>query len=236
MYAKDIVSKVQASLAQYAEKSQSLDRTFPSRVIKPNGAAPLTKEELQTRLTSIARRRQEFEKVGVLDKEVDPPLEIAESIDDKTRVVLSVYVDDSEAKLKTLEDIARKITVLKAMVDDHFLYKQMSLDRERGFVFRADNGQIIAPHQLSSGEQNELVLFYEMLFKVRENSLILIDEPEISLHIRWQQQFLSDLGRAMELSSLSAIIATHSPDIISTKWDLTVELRGPEDQQIAPIN
>ena len=85
------------------------------------------------------------------------------------------------------------------------------------------------PVLLSSGEQHEIVLLYELLFKVSENSIILIDEPEISLHVAWQEVFLKDLGQMAELSRFQALIATHSPQIINDRWDLTVELRGPTE-------
>jgi predicted ATP-binding protein involved in virulence len=58
--------------------------------------------------------------------------------------------------------------------------------------------------------------------------LILIDEPELSLHVAWQVQFLKDLARVIKLSSFDVLLATHSPQIIDTRWDLTVELKGPD--------
>jgi predicted ATP-binding protein involved in virulence len=81
---------------------------------------------------------------------------------------------------------------------------------------------------LSSGEQHELVLLYELLFKVKPNSLVLIDEPELSLHVGWQVQFLKDLQEITKLADLDILMATHSPDIIQDRWDLTAELKRPE--------
>jgi predicted ATP-binding protein involved in virulence len=63
---------------------------------------------------------------------------------------------------------------------------------------------------------------------VKEDSLILIDEPELSLHITWQEQFLDDIKQITELSGLDVLIATHSPQIIGTHWNWTVELKGPQ--------
>jgi predicted ATP-binding protein involved in virulence len=79
---------------------------------------------------------------------------------------------------------------------------------------------------LSSGEQHELVLLYELLFKVEPKSLVLIDEPELSLHVGWQVSFLKDLQEVIKLADLDILMATHSPDIIQDRWDLTVELQG----------
>lgn len=84
--------------------------------------------------------------------------------------------------------------------------------------------------QLSSGEQHELVLFHHLLFEVRRDSLVLIDEPEISLHVAWQTSFLSDLDKINRLLGVHFLLATHSPSIISDRWDLTVGLGEDEDQ------
>jgi predicted ATP-binding protein involved in virulence len=68
------------------------------------------------------------------------------------------------------------------------------INKEQGFVFTSTlTGKQIPLTRLSSGEQHELVLFYELLFKIQPNSLILIDEPEISLHISWLNKFIKDL-------------------------------------------
>ncbi len=73
-----------------------------------------------------------------------------------------------------------------------------------------------------------LITLYELLFKVEPNSLVLIDEPELSLHVGWQSQFLKDLQEITELADLDILMATHSPDIIQDRWDdLTVELEAP---------
>ena len=81
---------------------------------------------------------------------------------------------------------------------------------------------------LSSGEQHEVVLLFDLLFGTEENSLIMVDEPELSLHVAWQRQMLEDLQEMAELSDFRALLATHSPQIIGKRWDLTIELQGPD--------
>lgn len=73
-----------------------------------------------------------------------------------------------------------------------------------------------------------MVLFFELLFKSNDKSLILIDEPEISLHISWQNCFIKDLKEITKINNIDVLIATHSPDIIADNWDLRVELKGIE--------
>jgi len=53
---------------------------------------------------------------------------------------------------------------------------------------------------------------------------VLIDEPEISLHVAWQKEFLKDLKEIIAIQNMPVVIATHSPQIIDNNWDLTVDL------------
>ncbi|ESZ11562.1 hypothetical protein X737_29425 [Mesorhizobium sp. L48C026A00] len=73
-----------------------------------------------------------------------------------------------------------------------------------------------------------------MLFEIRRNSLILIDEPELSLHVAWQKKFIGDLLSIIELNKFDVLLATHSPQLIGRWNDLVVELGdvyegGPAD-------
>lgn len=67
---------------------------------------------------------------------------------------------------------------------------------------------------MSSGEQNEIVMLYDMIFDLPDNSILLIDEPENSLHVAWQNMIISDLQRIADEKQLQVIIATHSPTIV----------------------
>lgn len=84
--------------------------------------------------------------------------------------------------------------------------------------------KVLSLSQLSSGEKQEIVLFYELIFDTRKELLLLIDEPEISLHITWQKQFLGDLLEVSKLIALHAIVATHSPQIVSSHLDIQIDL------------
>ena len=141
--------------------------------------------------------------------------------------VLSIWVSDVEAKLGVFDELATKIELFSNLIKSRFQYKSMTVRRDTGFVFTTAKGDLLPPTGLSSGEQHELVLLYELLFKVKPNSLILIDEPEISLHLAWQVEVLGDLQKIVKLSDFDVVVATHSADIIGSHWDLTVELKGP---------
>lgn len=68
----------------------------------------------------------------------------------------------------------------------------------------------------SSGEQCMLVMMLGIAGHIRDNSLIFIDEPEISLHPKWQEEFMSLLVKTFsKYRACQFFIATHSPQIVS---------------------
>ncbi len=234
-YTEDLINLMQAKLAEYANLSQSLDRSFPLRLVKSDNVGSAynkdkLKDALKKELESLEQKRKRLEEVGILDKEqTEVGAFLNMDIEENKIPVLSVYVEDVKKKLATLDELANKIELLFKIINNRFLYKNMSINKKDGIVFTGLNNEPIPLENLSSGEQHELVLFNELLFKVEKNSLVLIDEPELSLHVVWQQQFLKDLLEITKLAGFDILIATHSPQIIHDRWDLTVELKGPEN-------
>lgn len=69
---------------------------------------------------------------------------------------------------------------------------------------------------LSSGEQQILILFAYLTFNSQDGRIFIIDEPELSLHIKWQEDFLEYLERITP-KSVQLILATHSPILVGKK-------------------
>ncbi|HLL05658.1 MAG TPA: AAA family ATPase [Myxococcaceae bacterium] len=228
-HSADLVAHIKQKLAEYAARSQELDRTFPVRLLNRSPAKALTAETLRERLAALEGRRTALTQLGFLEPEQGTRLGEAsvQAIETK-REVLSVYVEDMASKLAIFDELASKIQVFTRIINERFLLKSLAIHRDQGFVFTSANGALLKPSALSSGEQHELILFYELLFRMKKNELLLIDEPEISLHVAWQERFLGDLSEVVKLSEIDAVIATHSPEIIGDHWDLTVELKGPD--------
>lgn len=232
-YSEELANAIQGKLAEYATLSQSLDRTFPTRLVKGGIASELTIDALRTKLSELEEKRLRLMTAGLLDKEKEIDFQELQKIDESNRNVLSVYVEDVKQKLSVFDELTNKIDLLVTIANRKFLYKKMSISKKEGFIFKTLDEQSLSPTSLSSGEQHELVLLYELLFKVNPDSLILIDEPELSLHVVWQQQFLKDLQEITKLAGFDVLIATHSPQIIHDRWDLTVELTGPKNEELS---
>ena len=231
-YSRELAQSIQKKLAEYGSLSQSRDRTFPFRLLDNKAQPNLTIQELRRKLGDLETKRGQLISTGLLTKEEQLNFGSLQKIDETNKNVLSVYINDVEEKLRVFDNLTDKIYLFLKLVNDKFLHKHMVINSNEGFTFQTSEGLALSPAKLSSGEQHELVLLYELLFKVVPNSLILVDEPELSLHVVWQQKFLQDLEEITKLSQFDVLIATHSPQIIQNRWDLTVELKGPDDEEV----
>ncbi len=227
-YSERLGELVQKTLTEYATLSQSLDRSFPARIVEGSDVDLLSINELSQTLKKVEERRSEIVEAGLLPQKHEKSLTLprAESVNDSHRNVLTVYVQDAKEKLGVFDDLYARVKTFLRIANTRLLYKQVSVSQE-GMKITTSNGSDLRPELLSSGEQHQIVLLFDLLFETKKNSLILIDEPELSLHVAWQREVLADLQELAELSDFRALLATHSPQIIGPQWDLTVELKGP---------
>jgi energy-coupling factor transporter ATP-binding protein EcfA2 len=213
-------------LADYASTSQSLDRSFPKRVLTHGPIDP--SRNLGADLLQLDLVRKGLTEVGILEPELDDALPAPEQINAAVAAVLSVYVRDTREKLAVLAKLRDRIKLFKELIDSRFFPKTVDVDKKTGFIVRRNPEVEVPLEKLSSGEQHQLVLFFELLFELQPNALILIDEPELSLHVAWQKQFIPDLRRIIDLNKFDVLLATHSPQLIG-EWDDTVVELGEVD-------
>lgn len=74
----------------------------------------------------------------------------------------------------------------------------------------------ITPYQLSSGEKQILIILTSALVRGRNESIMIMDEPEISLHFDWQRRLIDDIIRLNP--KMQIILATHSPAVVMNGW------------------
>jgi ABC-type ATPase involved in cell division len=222
--AEKLKAIIARELTQYAALSQSLDRSFPKRAIEERDWIPSPPDDLRTRLADLDAQRQELMTAGILDDEGMNPVTLpGQQFEAAIARVLIVYASDTKQKLDSLSGLLQKIQLFKQIIGKRFTIKQVEVDKEAGFRIKYKD-RIVPLERLSSGEQHQLVLFFELLFELRSNALILIDEPELSLHVSWQKQFISDLKSIIKLSTFDVILATHSPQLVGNWQNLIVEL------------
>lgn len=233
-YAKELKNNLVKASLDFSVVSQDLDSSFPQRLLsKNNNNQDITKEEIVNELNNIQKNRENLKKFDILPKNTSVDnLITANNIDDIYVSVLNLYLNDTKIKLQKFDDIYKKINLFSNILNTKLSFKKIKIDSEKGFYFVRqiesdtddEKEHILSLSQLSSGEQHQVVLIYELIFNTKEHSIVLIDEPEISLHVVWQEQFLDDLKMITEMNKAKAIIATHSPQIIGDYWDLVIDL------------
>lgn len=139
------------------------------------------------------------------------------------REFLCTYLRLFKETLSELEKAHKKTMIFQEIINDRFKitkkqlqyrYKEMYLT-----VGDGENKKEIPFDVLSSGEKNDFIMFYNLIF-ICHNGMVLVDEPEISLHIDWQERYIDDLIKICEMNNIQALVATHSPCIINEHTDL----------------
>lgn len=168
---------------------------------------------------------------GRFNYNISAKLEGMSIIDEKNynptySTALKIYFDDFAEKYKVFQNLVSKLDLFTKIINSRLTFKHIRITRNNGFeVVDNDNPQkVLQLSQLSSGEKQEIVLFYDLIFGTGEKLLLLIDEPEISLHITWQKKFLDDLLEVSKRIELQVIVATHSPQIVSNHLDIQIDL------------
>jgi hypothetical protein len=92
-------------------------------------------------------------------------------------------------------------------------------EKDDGYLLairHTNNEQIVIFDNLSSGEQQLLLMFSRIISNIAHGDVMLIDEPEVSMHIEWQQKLPYLFDMISEEYQASFVVATHSPIIINS--------------------
>lgn len=232
-YSNELVDLLRKNNTAFTSTSIQLDSTFPIRLLKvlkkPKEVEYVSK--VIDEINSLNQYRSLLSAVGIIDKQDDEVINKSlETLNNPSALsILDLYITDNKQKLDVFRYTAQKLNLLLQIINKRFKHKHLFIDKETGFVIKSESeNKDIAVKNLSSGEQNELIIFYNLLFKTTKGDIVLIDEPEISLHIAWQQQLIADLKEIAKETGISLLIATHSPDIIGDNWNLVQTLSSKE--------
>jgi energy-coupling factor transporter ATP-binding protein EcfA2 len=209
---------------QYRLISTQLDSSLPKRLFADHGELP-SLDELERRERSLREQAARLVSFGLLREQPDS-LARSDLTEDQKKTFF-IILKDREEKLEPFASVAAKAQRLLDSLNRKLAPKSVRLDVETGYQVFSANGTALPLRCLSSGEQHEFVLLHELLFDVQPGSLILIDEPELSLHVTWQADVLPDLLDIAKLADLDIVLATHSPYIVGDHEDLMVRLGEP---------
>ena len=138
------------------------------------------------------------------------------------RIIALLTSGKPEDQLAAAE-LTKPKKLFQDLVDELFTATAKTINRTSNEIFFEQYGETISPYMLSSGEKQILVIMLTALVQENKHCVMLMDEPEISLHIEWQQR-LVNIIRTLN-PNVQIILCTHSPAIIMDGWaDAVIEM------------
>jgi len=145
--------------------------------------------------------------------------------------VISPYVRSIEAQLKALEGIHGVVNTFVENLNKFFAgSKTVTYDLRKGFTVRSKARGKLDLDMLSSGEKHLMNLMCNTLVARDKPSILIIDEPEISLNIKWQRRLIRALLDCIKGSSVQLVFATHSIELLAQHKDHVIRLVNLEEQ------
>ena len=135
------------------------------------------------------------------------------NIGNRIIAVLQSGEPDAAEKAQQISEPKRKF---QDMIDSLFSDTGKRLVRTHNDIVFSQIGEILSPYQLSSGEKQMLVILLTVLIEDNQHYVLFMDEPEVSLHVDWQQRLIDLI---LELNpNVQIILTTHSPAVVMNGW------------------
>jgi len=183
---------------------------------------------LVDRLVSISKRiggftRFELIPVFPAEKFLDILSNVTPQAKKTITKILEPYIDSIEERLNALDSIRAILTIFIETLNSLLFPKTIGFTLKSGIVIRDYSGSEIAASLLSSGEKQLLLLFSNTILFRDTTGIFLIDEPELSLNVKWQRS-LVDALLACAGDSVQFIMASHSLELITLHKSKAVRL------------
>ena len=220
------------SVILYSKEHDQLDSIFSSipsklptitekkQLLGAFKAAGLLDEQMRSRIN------EHFAAAEAVLKRVDKSDKFRWDLEDILVIPLIRRTQDMVEYARKLEEDREKIFAPLRRYEDtvnSFLNdKSIKVDENGQLKIESPLKSHLNTHHLSSGEKQILILLTQALLKFDEPIVYIADEPELSLHVIWQEKLLKSLvtlGGQMQV-----IVATHSPDIVGDFRDKVIDL------------
>lgn len=143
----------------------------------------------------------------------------AGKINTKAKEIIVEYIDKLiyEEDIKSSEAYLKVQEILSNIFNDFELQVEFNnLDKQRNIYFKNVLSEKIIIDDLSGGEKELISKAFPLLISDIKNSVILVDEPEYSLHPKWQNRIVKIYEDFAKKNNNQIIFATHSPHIIAS--------------------
>ena len=145
-----------------------------------------------------------------------------------TKIISAIFKNKNEKVGDVQKKVFDEINEIFEILDIDVKIEDISQDGRNIPIFTNSAGDKFDINELSSGEKQLFLRTLAIKMLNPENSIILIDEPELSLHPKWQQRIV-DVYRKIGKNN-QIIIATHSPHILGSVKKENIMLLDKDDE------
>lgn len=139
----------------------------------------------------------------------------------KTHTLVQYYEELNQKREEIFKPRTDFLKVINELFDTR---KTISISEKNEIVIEAPDGRSIPLEELSSGEKQLLIILGEAMLQDKSSVVYIADEPELSLHIKWQEKLTSSISKLNPNTQI--IFATHSPDIVSIYSDNVINMES----------
>jgi predicted ATPase len=131
------------------------------------------------------------------------------------RIIALLQSGEADAAEKA-QALSKQKKRFQDIVDELFEQTGKTIDRTENEIRFVQDGELLVPYQLSSGEKQMLAILLTVLVEDNLPYVLFMDEAEVSLHIDWQKRLIDLI---LELNpNVQIILTTHSPALIMDGW------------------
>lgn len=219
---EELAAQVQSDLINVDEKSLS-DRILKADITayKINGQRmPVKKFNEQCMVDFVStfdmpqtESSNSYLDVLLEDKEKD----YAYYLSDLAKIVTQRIVSEGNIAKESLNEIYRQNDLFLNIMKDAFSITGKVIDTSQSKLSFTIDGRMLDSKSLSSGEKQLLIIMLTVLLERNNEYILLMDEPEISMHFEWQRKLISNI---ISLNPNCQIILTsHSLAVIMDGWE-----------------
>jgi len=134
-------------------------------------------------------------------------------------------IDAANELEKERDKLFEPLRNFERIVSEFITNKEIKIGNEGELsILINENGELLEPEYLSSGEKQILILLIQALVEQGKPITYVADEPELSLHVAWQERLLKSIRELAP--DFQIIVATHSPDIVGPFQDKIINLEA----------
>lgn len=129
-----------------------------------------------------------------------------------------------KAKDRYKQPLDMFIKIINGFIYSGVSRKEVDIDDDGNLYIKSPHHKKLNIQQLSSGEKQIVTFFAYLIFGLEKSnqSIFIVDEPELSLHLNWQRMFIDSILSVNQ--NVQLIFATHAPEIIGKHRDKSVKL------------